>query len=157
MSIAQAVTMAATPPPSPFPTFPPPPPSPPRPFPQPCCTSYPGLNSVSKRHIIAGHALTMHWLYFWPGIYGIDMNSISRRLYPQQAQRRLFCIFSHSLSLTLNIKPYVLYLQLFAASGLETADFGNMESLSNHMGLFLQVCVPFIEPHSSWHCSIARC
>lgn len=28
--------------------------------------------------------------------------------------------------------------QLFAASGLETADFANMESLSNHMGLFLQ-------------------
>ena len=43
----------------------------------------------------------------------------------------------------------MLYLQLFAASGLETADFGNMESLSNHMGLFLQVCIPFVGPHSS--------
>ena len=30
-------------------------------------------------------------------------------------------------------------LQLFASSGLETADFANMEELSNHMGLFLQV------------------
>ncbi|KAL3150785.1 hypothetical protein ABBQ32_000552 [Trebouxia sp. C0010 RCD-2024] len=28
--------------------------------------------------------------------------------------------------------------QLFASSGLETADFANMEELSNHMGLFLQ-------------------
>ena len=33
----------------------------------------------------------------------------------------------------------MLCLQLFAASGLETADFANMEGLSNHMGLFLQV------------------
>ena len=30
-------------------------------------------------------------------------------------------------------------MQLFASSGLETADFANMEELSNHMGLFLQV------------------
>ena len=31
-------------------------------------------------------------------------------------------------------------LQLFASSGLETANFADMEDLSNHMGLLLQVC-----------------
>ncbi len=30
-------------------------------------------------------------------------------------------------------------LQLFAQSGLEKAAFADMEALSNHMGLFLQV------------------
>lgn len=34
---------------------------------------------------------------------------------------------------------YTMHLQLFAQSGLETAELAHMENLSNHMGLFLQV------------------
>ena len=33
-------------------------------------------------------------------------------------------------------------LQLFAQSGLEISEFADMEELSNHMGLFLQVSLP---------------
>ena len=33
----------------------------------------------------------------------------------------------------------MMHLQLFAQSGLETAELAHMETLSNHMGLFLQV------------------
>jgi hypothetical protein len=33
----------------------------------------------------------------------------------------------------------MICLQLFAQSGLEKAAFADMEALSNHMGLFLQV------------------
>ena len=42
-----------------------------------------------------------------------------------------------------------LCLQLFAQSGLETSDFTDMEELSNHMGLFLQVSLPVFVSHAS--------
>ena len=43
---------------------------------------------------------------------------------------------------------HMLCLHLFAARGLETADFANMEGLSNHMGLFLQVILTPV-----WQCT----
>ena len=46
---------------------------------------------------------------------------------------------SPSQQLQVDAATVQMCLQLFAQSGLEKAAFADMETLSNHMGLFLQV------------------
>ena len=47
------------------------------------------------------------------------------------------------------LKADGLCLQLFAQSGLEVSEFADMEELSNHMGLFLQVSLPVFASQAS--------
>ena len=60
--------------------------------------------------------------------------------YQQQQSHIIICLHTTNCkSPHLLVRLSDVCLQLFASSGLETADFANMEELSNHMGLFLQV------------------
>jgi len=49
------------------------------------------------------------------------------------------CHHSSNQQLQVDAATLQVCLQLFAQSGLEKAAFADMETLSNHMGLFLQV------------------
>ena len=43
-------------------------------------------------------------------------------------------------------------VQLFANSSLESKEFTNLEELSNHMGLFLQVCLQILDCSNKTTC-----
>ncbi len=61
------------------------------------------------------------------------------------------CHHSPSQQLQVDAATLQICLQLFAQSGLEKAAFADMETLSNHMGLFLQV------PYTSYNVLSLQC